>query len=148
MTIIAICAVFASGILVSTGNVNSIDANPGALFQGNTSFEVNGVHETPGDDDYYTFTDGENLNLTLVITNHENRDMNYKLKIDIVNDTTNETFSEQDISLKNNETKNIDTNITMSTGKKDIVFTLYDDNNQPYKIRHLYVNVNAIEGEE
>jgi hypothetical protein len=29
----------------------------------------------------------------------------------------------------------------MRTGKKDIKFTLFNDNNQPYKIRHLYVDV-------
>ncbi len=36
----------------------------------------------------------------------------------------------------------IEKNITMETGKKDIRFILYDNNNNPYKIRHLYVNVN------
>jgi len=44
--------------------------------------------------------------------------------------------------VKDNETKDIETNITMETGTKDYKFILYDDNNRPYKIRHLYVNVN------
>ncbi|RAP46317.1 MAG: hypothetical protein BZ135_03780 [Methanosphaera sp. rholeuAM6] len=142
MTIIAIIAVGASGILVTSGNYNNAENNPGSLFQGNTTFEIKGVHETLGNDGYYNFTSGEDLNLTVSITNNENKDMTYKLKIDVVNDTDEKTIDEQSISLKNSETKNIETNLTMTNGQKDIRFTLYDDNNKPYKIRHLYVNVN------
>ena len=68
--------------------------------------------------------------------------MTYKLKIDIINDTSNSTFSEEEIKVNENENKTIEKNITMETGKKDIRFILYDNNNNPYKIRHLHVNVN------
>ena len=50
--------------------------------------------------------------------------------------------SEEEIKVNENENKTIEKNITMETGKKDIRFILYDNNNNPYKIRHLYVNVN------
>ncbi len=68
--------------------------------------------------------------------------MKYKLKIEIINDTTNEVINKQNIDIKNNKNKQVKQNLTMTTGKKDIRFTLYDDQNKPYKIRHLYVNVN------
>lgn len=142
MTSIAIIAVISSGLLVSSGNVNNITTSTGSLFQGNTTFEINGIHENPSEDNYYNFTNGDNLNLSIKIKNDENRDMTYRLKIEIMNDTTNKTFSEEEITVKDKESKDIPTNITMSTGKKDIRFMLYDDFNQPYKIRHLYVNVN------
>lgn len=141
ITVIALIAVLASGALVTTGTWSG-DESTSSLFQGNTTFEISGIHNTPDDNGYYNFTDGEVLNLTVDITNNEHRDMDYKLKIDINNETTNRTFDEQTISLKDNEHKQTETNITMSPGKKDIKFVLYNDNNQPYKIRHLYVNVN------
>ncbi len=142
MTVVALIGVIASGVLVSSGSVNNATNNPGSLFQGNTSFEVTGIHETPDENNYYNFTDGDNLNLTVTIKNNEHRDMTYKLKIDVVNDTTNETFKEQEITVKDGKTKKVNLNITMTTGKKDIRFTLLDDNSRPYKLRHLYVNVN------
>lgn len=141
MTIISLIAVIASGVLVMSGN-NYNPTGENIFSQGNTSFEVKGIHETPDNEGYYNFTDGDNLNLTVNIQNKEHRDMNYKLKIEIINDTTNDTFLEEDVSVKDNKTKDVETNITMTTGKKDIKFTLFDDNNRPYKIRHLYVNVN------
>lgn len=142
ITILAIIAVITSGILVSTGNINNNKENETLFVKGNTTFEVTGIHETADEKGYYNFTNEEILNLIVKITNEENKDMNYRLKIDIINDTTNETFSEENVTVKNKENKNIETNITMETGQKDIRFTLYDDNNRPYKIRHLYVNVN------
>ncbi len=141
MTIVAIVAVISSGLLVTNGYLHN-DKNDEKLFlQGNTTFEVNGIHTTPDDDGYYTFYNGENINLSVNIKNDENHDMNYRLKIDIINDTTNNTFSDEKIGVKDKENKIIDKNITMTTGKKDIQFTLYDNNNHPYKIRHLYVTV-------
>lgn len=142
ITIIAVLAVIASGVLVSTGSVMNPENNSGSLYQGNTTFTVNGIYETPGDDGYYTFTNGEILNLSINITNKENRDMSYILKIEVVNDTANSTLSEEEIKLANGETKTIDTNVTMASGRKDIKFVLYNENNQPYKVRHLYANVN------
>lgn len=139
MTVVAIIAIFASAALVTSGNWDG--NSPSALFQGNTTFEVSGIHTTPDENGYYNFTDGEELNVTMNIENKENRDMQYTLKIEIINDTENNTVKEQTIDLKNNEKTAITTNLTMTTGKKDIKFTLYA-NNQPYKIRHLYVNVN------
>jgi uncharacterized membrane protein len=144
MTIIGLIAVVASGVLVSTGNLpngNNTDTNIDPFVQGNTSFEVTGIHETPDDDGYYSFENGDNLNLSINITNQEHKDMQYTLKIEIINDTANSTFSEENITLKDNQNQIIDQNITMRTGKKDIKFTLFNDNNQPYKIRHLYVDV-------
>ena len=141
MTIIALIGVITSGVLVMSGNNNNNPTGENIFFQGNTSFEVKGIHETPDSNGYYNFTNGNNLNITLHIENNEHRDMNYKLKIDIINDTSNSTFLEENVLVKDNKTKDIEKNITMKTGKKDIKFTLYDDNNHPYKIRHLYVNV-------
>ena len=141
MTLVAIIAVIASGVLVSSGNVNNLSNNPGSLFQGNTSFEVMGIHENPSEDGYYNFSNGEELNLTVAITNNENRDMKYKLKIEIINDTTNEVIDEQKLNIKNKASKKVNKNLTMTPGRKDIRFTLYDDQNKAYKIRHLYVNV-------
>ena len=140
ITVLSIIAVISSGVLVMGGNHNNTTGE-NIFFQGNTSFEVKGIHETPDSDGYYNFTNDKTLNLTLNIQNNEHRDMDYKIKIEIINDTVNNTFSEENVFVKDNETKDINTNITMKTGKKDIKFTLYDDNNHPYKIRHLYVNV-------
>ena len=140
MTIISLIAVIASGVLVISGNNNN-PTGENIFFQGNTSFDVKGIHETPDDEGYYNFTNGENLNLTVSIHNNEHKDMNYKLKIEIINDTTNSTFSEEEVFVNNNKTKDIEENITMTTGKKDIKFTLLNEDNRPYKIRHLYVNV-------
>jgi uncharacterized membrane protein len=142
ITILAIIAVISSGVLVSTGNLNNNNESEKLFAQGNTTFEVTGIHETPDSEGYYNFTNEEELNLTVNIQNDENKDMNYRLKIDIINDTENTTFSDENITVKDTENRAIETNITMETGRKDIRFTLYDDNNRPYKIRHLYVNVN------
>ena len=141
MTILSLIAVIASGVLVISGN-NDNTKGENIFFQGNTSFEVKGIHETPDSNGYYNFTNNNNLNLTVSIMNNEHKDMNYKLKIEIINDTTNKTYLEENVMVKDNETKDIETNITMETGTKDYKFILYDDNNRPYKIRHLYVNVN------
>ncbi len=140
ITVVAICAIFASAALVTSGNWN--ENSPSALFQGNTTFEVSGIHYMPDENGYYNFSNGEELNLSINIKNDEHRDMQYTLKIEINNETVNDTIEEQKINLKDKEHKTIKTNITMTSGKKDIKFTLYDSNNQPYKIRHLYVNVN------
>lgn len=140
ITVLAIIAVITSGVLVSSGNINN--KNEETLFlEGNTTFEVSGIHETPDEEGYYTFYDGDNLNLTIKIKNEEHKDMTYKVAIDIVNDTDTTRFSEQNVSVKDNKTEKIDTNITMTPGKKDIKFILYDDANKPYKIRHLYIDV-------
>ncbi len=140
ITILAIIAVITSGVLVSSGNLNNKHEET-IFLEGNTTFEVSGIHETPDDEGYYSFGEGDNLNLSVKIKNEEHRDMTYKLVIDIVNDTSNSTYSEQNITVKDNATEEIETNITMKPGKKDIRFTLYDDANHPYKIRHLYIDV-------
>lgn len=140
ITVLAIIAVITSGVLVSSGNINN--KHEETLFvDGNTTFEVTGIHETPDDDGYYYFDEGDNLNLTVKIKNEEHKDMNYRLVIDLVNDTANTTYSEQNVTVKDNATEEIETNITMEAGRKDIRFTLYDDSNHPYKIRHLYIDV-------
>lgn len=139
ITVIAIIAILASAALVTSGNWSGDSTS--ALFQGNTTFEVSGIHNTPDEKGYYNFTNGDELNLTMSVVNDEHKNMEYTLKIEINNETNNITLDEQKIKLKNNERKNIKTNITMTTGKKDIKFILYDNNNQPYKIRHLFVNV-------
>ena len=41
----------------------------------------------------------------------------------------------------------VPTNLTMTAGKKDITFVLYDDKDKAYKIRHLYANVESSESE-
>ncbi len=141
ITVLALIAVISSGVLVVNGNINN--NNDEKLFvQGNTTFEVSGIHTTPDSEGYYNFSNEEILNLNVDIKNDEHKDMTYKLKIDIINDTSNSTFSEEEIKVNENENKTIEKNITMETGKKDIRFILYDNNNNPYKIRHLYVNVN------
>ncbi len=140
ITVVAIIAVLASAALVTSGNWS--ENSPSALFQGNTTFKVSGIHNTPDEKGYYNFTNGEVLNLTMSIVNDEHRDMEYTVKVEVTNETNNVTLQEEKVKVKNNGRKNIKTNITMTSGKKDIKFTLYDSNNQPYKIRHLYVNVN------
>lgn len=139
LTIVAICGVVASGLFIGTGNVD----NNTELYQGNTTFTVSGVHEDPDEEGYYNFTDGEVINLTLNITNNENKDMNYSLTIEITNDTTNDTIYEKNIKLKNGKSKIIKENLTMSNGEKDIRFVLYVDD-EPYKIRHLYAKAGYI----
>lgn len=141
ITILAVIAIAVSGVLVSTGSVMNTQNNSGTLYKGNTTFEVNGIYETPGDDGYYTFTNGEILNLSINIVNKENVDKVYTMKIEVTNDTTNNTLSQEEISVGNGESKTINTNVTMSSGRKDIKFVLYNENGQPYKIRHLYANV-------
>ncbi|MEE3418878.1 MAG: DUF1616 domain-containing protein [Methanosphaera sp.] len=141
ITILAIIAVISSGVLVKNGNTN-VNNEEKLFVQGNTTFEVSGIHTTPDSDGYYNFSNEEILNLNVDIKNDEHKDMAYKLKIEIINDTSNSTFSEEEIKVNENENKTIEKNITMETGKKDIRFILYDNNNNPYKIRHLYVNVN------
>lgn len=139
ITIISLIAVIASGALVVTGNVDS-GSNTGNIFQGNTTFNVSGIQANAGTDGYYNFSNDETINVTMDITNKEHKDMNYTVKIEITNDTTNKTVSEYPISLKNDESYSFTTNLTMSEGKKDIQFILYKDN-QPYKIKHLHANV-------
>lgn len=141
ITILAVIAIAVSGVLVSTGSVMNTENNSGSLYKGNTTFEVSGIYETPGDDGYYTFTNGEILNLSINIVNKENIDKIYTMKVEVTNDTANNTLSQEEISVGNGENKTINTNVTMSSGKKDIKFVLYNEDGQPYKIRHLYANV-------
>jgi hypothetical protein len=103
ITILAIIAVISSGVLVSTGNLNNNNESEKLFAQGNTTFEVTGIHETPDSEGYYNFTNEEELNLTVNIQNDENKDMNYRLKIDIINDTENTTFSDENITVKATE---------------------------------------------
>ena len=141
ITILAVIAISVSGVLVSTGSVMNTANNSGSLYKGNTTFEVTGIYETPGDDGYYTFTNGEILNLSIKIVNKENVDKAYTMKVEVSNDTVNNTLSEEKVTVSNGETKTINTNVTMSSGRKDIKFILYNEDGQPYKIRHLYANV-------
>ena len=143
LTIIAVCGVIASGLFIGTGNVD----NNTELYQGNTTFTVSGVHENPDEEGYYNFTEGEVINLTMNITNNENKDMDYTLTIEINNDTTDDTIYEKEIQLTNGESKIIQENLTMSNGKKDIRFVLYT-NDEPYKIRHLYAKSGYIEEDD
>ena len=141
ITIVAICTVIASGLFVSTNSVTNPTSSSGTLYKGNTTFNVSGIHETPGNDGYYNFTNGDTLNLTVAIKNNEHANKDYTFRVLVVNDTGNNTISEQKLSLKEGESKKIEEIINMTSGKKDIQFILFNENDQPYKIRHLYVNV-------
>lgn len=130
ITVIALLGVIISGIYIQDEMSND----------GNTTFEIEGLNKTASENGYVNFTNGEEVILNLNITNHQYEDKNYTVKIEIFNETTNRMFSEQNISLKNNESITIPANITMSPGSKDIHFILYE-NGKPYIIRHLYVTV-------
>ena len=130
--IIAILAVVGSGIYATTEN----------LGQGNTTFVVNGINKTADSNGYVNFTDGENVSVQLNVTNQEHKNMNYTVRVEVHNDTTNKTLTEQPVSLNNGQSWVLPYNLTMSPGQKDIQFVLYK-NNKPYVIRHLYCNVTS-----
>ncbi|RAP49349.1 MAG: hypothetical protein BZ136_03455 [Methanosphaera sp. rholeuAM74] len=134
--IIGLIIVLGSGVYVNSENINPIN-------QGNTTFTISGVGGTADADGYYNFTDGENLTLKMNITNKENKDMTYKISVQTHNNTTNEVISEYTKKVKDGKSAVVPTNLTMTPGKKDITFVLYDDKNQAYKIRHLYANVES-----
>ncbi|WP_303235071.1 DUF1616 domain-containing protein [Methanosphaera cuniculi] len=130
VTIIALFGVIISGVYVQDQIIN----------QGNTTFEVNGINKTAGDNGYVNFTSDEEVKLTLNLTNHQYENKNYTVQVQIINDTTNRTFAQENITIKDGESKIIPVDLTMSAGQKDIQFILYE-NNKPYIIRHLYANV-------
>lgn len=130
VTIIALFGVIISGVYVQDQIIN----------QGNTTFEVNGINKTAGDNGYVNFTSDEEVKLTLNLTNHQYENKNYTVQLQIINDTTNRTFAQENITIKDGESKIIPVDLTMSAGQKDIQFILYE-NNKPYIIRHLYANV-------
>lgn len=137
ITIIALIGVVGSGIYVTTHNVN----------QGNTTFVVNGIQKTANPNGYYNFTNGENLTTELNITNNQHKDMNYTVRVEVHNNSTNRVLSENKISLKEGQSTTIPSSITMSPGEKDIQYILYDNENKPYIIRHLYANVTSDDNE-
>ncbi|PWL08958.1 DUF1616 domain-containing protein [Methanosphaera cuniculi] len=130
VTIIALFGVIISGVYVQDQIIN----------QGNTTFEVNGINKTAGDNGYVNFTSDEEVKITLNLTNHQYENKNYTVQVQIINDTTNRTFAQENITIKDGESKIIPVDLTMSAGQKDIQFILYE-NNKPYIIRHLYANV-------
>lgn len=130
ITIIALIGVIISGVYVQDHVIN----------QGNTTFEVNGINKTAGEDGYINFTTNEEVKLSLNLTNHQYETKNYTVKILIQNGTTNRTFAEENITIKDGESKIIPVDLTMNSGEKDIQFVLYE-NKKPYIIRHLYANV-------
>ncbi|MBR3213002.1 MAG: DUF1616 domain-containing protein [Methanosphaera sp.] len=132
MAIISLILVILSGIYVNT---LSLTANPG-----NTTFTIEGITASNSSDGYYSFDEGQEVELNISLTNQENEDVNYKVVIESKNESGNTTVDELTKSLKVNESAKIPVNITMTPGKKDITFTLYK-NDKAYKIRHLYVNV-------
>ncbi|MDO5851700.1 MAG: DUF1616 domain-containing protein [Methanobacteriaceae archaeon] len=132
--ILTIILMAISGTLI---NNNSLTTN------GNTTFQISGVNGTPGEDNYYNLTAGEKQNLKISTTNLENKVTNYTIKVVSRNETNSSEISEYHFELKNNETKEIEENLTMTSGKKDVQFILYKDGNETaYKIKHLYANVN------
>ena len=133
MAIISLILVILSGIYI---NAESITTPPG-----NTTFHIEGISASNSSDGYYTFANGEEIQLNVSLTNQENEDMNYKVVIESKNESANNQVDTLTQTIKNNESAKIPVNITMSPGKKDITFTLYKNDTQPYKIRHLYVNV-------
>lgn len=130
VTVIALFGVIISGVYVQDQIIN----------QGNTTFEVNGINKTAGDNGYVNFTSNEEVKITLNLTNHQYENKNYTVQVQIINDTTNRTFAQENITIKDGESKIIPVDLTMSAGQKDIQFILYE-NNKPYIIRHLYANV-------
>ena len=133
MAIISLILVILSGIYI---NAESLTTPPG-----NTTFQIEGISASNSSDGYYTFANGEEVQLNISLTNKENEDMNYKVVIESKNDSANNQVDTFNQNIKNNESTKIPVNITMSPGRKDITFTLYKNDTQPYKIRHLYVNV-------
>ena len=106
-------------------------------------FEVSKVEYRKGEEKYKIVNDNENEieNENEIQENQENQDMNYTISIQSRNDSGTKEVSNITQEVKNGESVEIPTNLTMTSGKKDIVFTLYKDQTQAYKIRHLYVNV-------
>ena len=139
MAIISLILVILSGIYINT---QSLTANPG-----NTTFHIEGITASNNSDGYYSFDSGEEVELNISLVNKENEDVDYKVVIASKNESANTTVDTFNKTLKNNESTKIPVNITMTPGKKDITFTLYKDN-KPYKIRHLYVNVEGEYSEE
>lgn len=142
MAIIALIAVISSGIYV---NAETITNN---VQQGNTTFEIEGITQSPSSDGYYEFEDGEELTLNISLTNQENADVNYKISVQTHNDSANKEISTLNETVKNGQKVDIPYNLTMTSGKKDITFTLYKDDGEAYKIKHLYVNIGEGSSEE
>lgn len=130
ITIIGLLALILVGITITTEN----------LTKGNTTFVVEGINQTAGSDGYINMTSNENITSQVNITNHENKKMSYTMKIEIHNETS-KVLSEEKITLKDEESKVIPVNLTMTPGRKDIQYVLYTQRGQPYIKRHLYVNV-------
>lgn len=135
ISIVSLVIVILSGIYINA------DAMTQPTQQGNTTFTINGISSSADEEGYYHFESGEELSLNMSITNKENQDVNYIITIQTQNDTGTNEVSNITQEVKDGETVEIPTNLTMTSGKKDIVFTLYKDQSQAYKIRHLYVDV-------
>ncbi len=134
--VIALIGIVGAGIY-STG----IDTQLSSEDEGSTTFDVSGINKSANDEGYVSFSDGENLSVDMNVTNLEGKDMNYTIKVEISNDTTDKVLEEYPVSLADGESQVVTTNITMSPGQKDIKFVLYNSDNEATNIRHLYANV-------
>ena len=143
IAIISLIIVIASGVYINTTNLaDTVDNTPTVdVPTGNTTFDVNGNVGSAGEDGNFTFDNGQKLSLNVSIENLENKDTNYTLTVSIQNETVNNTIEEFNVTLADKEKEIIPVNLTMTTGQKDIVFTLYKEG-QAYKILHLYSKVN------
>lgn len=133
ITIIGLLCVILVGIQVTSEN----------LTTGNTTFEISGIEKTANDDGYVNLTNGENITSQVNITNNENKEMNYTMKIEVHNET-DKILQEEQVVLKDGQSKNIPVNLTMTTGRKDIQYVLYNDDGKALFIRHLYANVEEV----
>lgn len=140
MAIVSLILVILSGIYINTETITTP--------KGNTTFNIEGITETSNSEGYYTFSEGQEVELNISLANNEHQDMTYKILIESKNDTDNNTVDTLTQNLKDGESIKVPINITMSSGKKDITFTLYKNETQVYKIRHLYVDVGGDTSEE
>ncbi|MCD7781839.1 MAG: DUF1616 domain-containing protein [Methanosphaera sp.] len=137
VTIIVLISLVATGIyftFVGTTTDTSENTLP------NATLETSGINKTSDADGYVSFEYGEELTVDMNVTNYDEAG-DYVVRVEVVNDTTNRVLNEYPITLGENESQIISTNLTMSSGQKDIRFVLYDAQNQPVVIRHLYANV-------
>ncbi len=136
LTIISLIIVIVAGIYVNAAGITN--------KPGNSTLDIEGIAGTPGADNYYNFTSGENLTLNMKTTNHEYKESHYSIIIEVKNDTTDKQLYNHTFKSNNNQTTDVPYNLTMTSGKKDIVFKLYKNNlTAPSVIKHLYVNVQS-----
>ena len=134
ITIIGVIAVIGTGLYVNSGHISQNNEN--------VTLNLGNISNSPGSDGYYTFNSSDELNLTLNLTNNENKDMNYKIVIKVSNQTSNKTILEETKVIKGKKSEIIPFNLTMTPGKKYIQFVVYNKNNVPIKVKHLLINVN------